>query len=1327
MLMAVAPSALYAKYTTPTEITVPSTYTNTVTLSGSASITGQTTPTAYRLTGDVTSSPSGVSLSDANLWFTSDSADNLANLAFTRPSGSSKAAFYVGSPLVAFDSLNEVSFTSFAANSTLGGAVNVYASGNLSFNNNAKVSFENNKAYQTNNNSVAYGGAISADGIVDFQNNKEIVFDSNEVHSQGGAISSRERRTATTTISLKFHENDNISFTNNSTSNKLAGLGGAIFNLLDNMELTHNGTLTFQNNTAKATTIAQGGAIHSHNNGGAAILSNDISYNDSVSFTKNKAQSSSSSERAQGGAIMSLGTDLLLNSNGTLSFTNNLAHNSNSSGIVSGGAIHAEGGGSLSIQNNGSVIFQDNKTQRGNTVKYNSIYASDSNEKKIDVAFSAPEDGSIEFRDSIYVDASQHTSSSFNLNSKYTDENGKEIAQTGEIIFTGAYMTEGDKTSEFKGVATLHDGKLVVKEGAVLKAGELEVEQSASGKSTPTVVVDSATLQADKLSFANASRLEYMEVDNATKAQISISESLTLGNNMTVLLGLSGSFSGDTLKVAVAEYIGSNSSWYNLPTDTTFKVDSLSWTATGLEWKVENNVLYVEGTATQLENVVIDDKDVVLEDENGLGSGGVVVEEGESSITTDDGVTAILPGTIQNKGELTMGGSYDASSLTHFELEETRIDVKGEEGNNGFHRESATAVLVVDNLVVDNQGKATLTVEDGTVVTGKEGDMKLQANGLATNAEVDYSNYYIEEENHVASMSDIQDMRPDKNAELTITMKDGNLIADEDAKNVVSTGGTISTEGDVTVGGEGKISGTTKVLVHKGSTTTLAGENDYTGDTIISGKDSTLKVKNGKALGHSKVHLHNEAKLDLNKQALSNYINVTGCELHNASSYTGNLDVSGNLRICGTDATANKVTFTDDGHITPSAGETLTLNTVDVSTSANYPYQLGIDTSVKESIVLRGTVLTMGEGATLTLAPGTIIVLRDAAYNKGDILIEGAKGGDIVLAADGKVTMQYGYGVYTKDGNNVVLGGVFYQPLADVFTVNNWGMATASRAFVNAVRGQRNNTACLADGKGTVWFTLLGANHDIAGSEIELQGAALGADMKVGKRSVLGIATGYVEGELRPSGMMHRPDSESSYIAVYGEHGLKKLSSASCLTLDWVAAYGTTETKFGSFDLEQDSLQINTRLSWNKKVNDRLCVRAFGGLEYFANGSDTVDGKKTGSIQNLRAEIGVGASYVAWGAAGVTNAKSGVMSGGCNKLVLHGELRYMNDMVRSNPVIVQDGLRGSGANPGRHGMGVEVGATYRIGERWSASANYGFNTMDDSREHRANIGAAYTF
>jgi outer membrane autotransporter protein len=55
------------------------------------------------------------------------------------------------------------------------------------------------------------------------------------------------------------------------------------------------------------------------------------------------------------------------------------------------------------------------------------------------------------------------------------------------------------------------------------------------------------------------------------------------------------------------------------------------------------------------------------------------------------------------------------------------------------------------------------------------------------------------------------------------------------------------------------------------------------------------------------------------------------------------------------------------------------------------------------------------------------------------------------------------------------------------------------------------------------------------------------------------------------------------------------------------------------------------------------------------------------------------------------------------------------------------GMRGAGENPGRSGVGIEAGATYRINERWSTSANYSYNAMQDSREHRLNVGASYSF
>lgn len=872
-------------------------------------------------------------------------------------------------------------------------------------------------------------------------------------------------------------------------------------------------------------------------------------------------------------------------------------------------------------------------------------------------------------------------------------------------------------------LATQEGTSMNVTDGGLVKSGSISLGAENSKEMGDNVVLTldgSSSIETGSFTAHDGVKICLTDADKQETASIKVTGSMTLSSGSVFEISLSEAFDSETLRVAIAGLDSAEAAedWFSMDA-ASLTLNSLFWTASDFSVEVVDNVAYANATLTTTKEdgkVVVEDKDVVLESENALGKDPINTK-GDTTLSAAEGVEVMLPDTIENEGNLTISGAFNGEKLEIVENEaDTNVCVRNKDGKNGFRRSGKTVVTVVEN-----KDGASLTVGKGTFVS--KGDDKLHLSSSGKAGKLDYSNYHFEEKGHTAAMSQIQGMRPDEKAALTISMTNGTFVADADAKDVQATGGTIATKGDVTVGG--KLSGTTSVVVGDGMAT-LTGDNDYTGDTVISGENAKLKVNNGKALGHSKVHLQKHGQLDLNGQAVGNAINVTGCELHNASAYTGDMEVSGDLKVCGSNATANKVTFSENGHISASANETLTLNTIEVATNGVHAAQLGIDTTVKESIVLNnGSILTVGDKATLTLASGTTITLIGGGYGKGDVLIEG---GNIESPAYGAVTLDYGYGVYTMDGNNVVLDRVFHQAVANYFTLANWGQATASRAFVNAVRGQHNNTGCIANGKGTVWFSLLGASNDIDGSDIDLEGAALGVDMKVGEASVLGIASGYVEGELRPNGSIQKHDSESSYLALYGQHRLAKLSPKSCLSLGWVAAYGTTETKIGSMNVEQDSLQLNTRLSWNKKVTNRLCMNVFGGLEYYTNESDTVDGKKTGSLQNLRGEIGVGARYVAWGTPAVTDNKSGLtLSRGCEKLVLHGELRYMNDMVRNNPVVRMDGLSGTGTNPGRQGVGVEAGATFRISERWSASANYGFNTMEDSREHRVNVGASYTF
>ena len=518
----------------------------------------------------------------------------------------------------------------------------------------------------------------------------------------------------------------------------------------------------------------------------------------------------------------------------------------------------------------------------------------------------------------------------------------------------------------------------------------------------------------------------------------------------------------------------------------------------------------------------------------------------------------------------------------------------------------------------------------------------------------------------------------------------------------------------------------TSISIADGKTLKLTGDKTYTagnatGGTIyVDGANFELSSADSKLT--SDVVLDKHASLDLNGAAVNNTIWVYGCSIKGAESFSGHLIVDGGELELTEPTSADKVTVTNGGSVT---GGSLAANKVELIGTNDGAQQPDINTNL--SVADNGTI-TLSGGAvlnvdgSLTLGSGVNIVVGDD-YAVGTEIIKVS--GDInqeenieIIFGETKVVVQNG---------GVWLISRFDQNYADTFTMGNWGIITASRAFVDTVRGQRTNVGCIANGRGTAWAAVMGGNHDIAGSDINLFGAAVGADMKVGHSSSVGVALGYVDGDVKP-GSLRTVDQDGAYLAFYGEHGLEKLDATSCLSFDWVAAYGNTESSVAGHKWEQDSLQLNSRLNWNKRINNKTCVTAFGGLEYFASNSDTVAGMKTGSMQCFRGEIGVGARYVALSTPNVYDNKSGlVLAKGCEKLVFNGEIRYINDLERSNPVIRMEGMSGGSTNPGRQGMGIEAGATYRINERWSASANYGFNAMDDSKEHRINAGAAYTF
>lgn len=576
-----------------------------------------------------------------------------------------------------------------------------------------------------------------------------------------------------------------------------------------------------------------------------------------------------------------------------------------------------------------------------------------------------------------------------------------------------------------------------------------------------------------------------------------------------------------------------------------------------------------------------------------------------------------------------------------------------------------------------------------------------------------------------------------------------------DCATLNATGGTISAflHGDTELKVTGKVE--------------INGENSQTGDITIDGSEARLTAGTNTALGAAWTKLYNGATLDLNHQATNNFIEVLGCTIANAENNVGKITVADHLTFEGP-AAAGCVSLRDKGSITSTSLRTTTLEALrDEGTTRYSEHTVSGNVTINDDgaiILYSGKQITLTNGS-LTLGNGVALVLigDGGEFAVGDTLVScltGTISGEFsILQFLENNVMQDGYDIeISEDGKSIVLAeedkavddddsvaddqrsvnpGIpvapdFNQAMADVLAQGNWGVFTASRAFVGAVQGQRNNMGCIANGRGTAWASLLSGMSDIsgsglaAGSDISLYGAAAGVDMKVGERSSLGVAFGYTEGEVSADGLGDI-DQETGHIALYGEHGLMKFANNSWLNLDWVAATGTTESRYMGTKWEQDSVQLNTRLTWSKMVTDRFSYNLFGGLDYFASGSDRAMNGKSGSIRNLRGEIGLGVRYVVREGAQPNADGKCTPAPACERVVLYGEVSYINDMVRDNPTIEVDGLRGSGANPGRQGIGLEAGATFRLGEKWSTSAGYSFNAIDDSNAHVFNIGVSRTF
>ncbi|MBQ2869551.1 MAG: hypothetical protein IJE88_05950, partial [Akkermansia sp.] len=157
--------------------------------------------------------------------------------------------------------------------------------------------------------------------------------------------------------------------------------------------------------------------------------------------------------------------------------------------------------------------------------------------------------------------------------------------------------------------------------------------------------------------FTITDELVYEVADKPMDARITLEQSskITLSENLKLTLKLTEEYSGEPMKIAIAQYnVESNTTfqWLTNETDyTALTLDSVAWTASNLAWSLDGNVLYVTGDLTQNDEVVIDKETEVSESITDKGDEAVKLTV-NADTTLSSGKNTYSGGTVINGATL---------------------------------------------------------------------------------------------------------------------------------------------------------------------------------------------------------------------------------------------------------------------------------------------------------------------------------------------------------------------------------------------------------------------------------------------------------------------------------------------------------------------------------------------------------------------------------------------------------------------------------------------------------------------------------------------------
>lgn len=293
-------------------------------------------------------------------------------------------------------------------------------------------------------------------------------------------------------------------------------------------------------------------------------------------------------------------------------------------------------------------------------------------------------------------------------------------------------------------------------------------------------------------------------------------------------------------------------------------------------------------------------------------------------------------------------------------------------------------------------------------------------------------------------------------------------------------------------------------------------------------------------------------------------------------------------------------------------------------------------------------------------------------------------------------------------GEGGVITETAVRGIADSIVQADWGVLTAARSFSASLH---HHVTADSQRRSAVWADALGgmtrqsSHNGHAGADSNLSGGAVGVETAAGDaRTPIGMGFGYTNNRVNPFGQQ-RLRQNAWQLGLYAMPGMQMHGATYSLALS--AAYGRTETRgtlgHSREHWKQDSLVLSARGNVGTEH-----FSGFAGLEYAATDSGRIDDVRTGAVQNLQGEVGV---------------RSGTTVG---KASFYAEAALTGDLVRHNPG-VDLGSMYDGANPGRIGGRVSVGASYSVSDAWDVHASYSFEGVKHSNSHSAVIGTTYKF